>query len=432
MEASIVSLSPAELRRLAIVERVVAGDLCQVAAAPLVRLSLRQLKRLVAAFRRCGAVALASKRRGRPSNRRTDPSLIAQALDLYCRHYADFGPTLAAEKLAERHGVLIDHETLRRALIAHGVHKPKRRKDPKAHLPRERRAARGELIQLDGSHHAWFEDRAPKCALLVAIDDATSELMALRFEASETTLGYFALMRDYLRRRGRPLSVYTDKAGIFIQTVETASGEKTQFGRACDELDVELICANSPQAKGRVERVNGTLQDRLVKELRLRNISTIDVANLYLPQYITEHNRRFGREPQTTFDAHRPIEPYHDLARILAIRKRRHISANGIVSYENRLFAVDQRQLKTLCSRVIEVRVDDAGIHLEQGPLKLRCTQLPAQQPPARPRIVEHADRRVPNPKKAHTPAPNHPWKTSAKALARAQIGTSLTSSSGT
>ena len=411
MEASVVSLTPAELRRLAVIERVVAGDLSQVAGAPLLRLSVRQFKRLIAGFRRDGPAALASKRRGRPSNRRTDAHLVAQALELYRLHYIDFGPTLAAEKLAERHGLLIDHETLRRCLIAHGIYKAKRRKDRKPHLPRERRAARGELVQLDGSHHAWFEDRAPKCVLLVAIDDATSELMALRFEPSETTVGYFALMRDYLQRTGRPLSVYTDKAAIFIQPVETASGERTQFARAMDELDVEVICANSPQAKGRVERVNGTLQDRLVKELRLRNISSINVANLYLAQYVKAHDLRFGRAPQTSFDAHRPIEPQHDLARILAVRKRRQVSAHGIVSYENRLFAVDHRQFKTLSSRVLEVRVDEHGVHLEQGPLRLRFTELPAQQRPARPIIVERADRRVPNPKKGHPPAENHPWK---------------------
>lgn len=432
MEALVVSLSPLELRRLAVVQRIVAGDLTQVAAAPLLRLSLRQLKRLVAGFRRNGPSALASKRRGRPSNRRTDPALLELARSLYRQHYADFGPTFAAEKLAQRHDLLIDHETLRRALIVSGDHRPRRRKDRKPHLPRERRAARGELVQLDGSLHAWFEQRAPKCTLLVAIDDATSELLALRFEPTETASGYFALLREYLRQTGRPLSFYTDKSGIFIKTVESATGEKTQFGRALDELDVELICANSPQAKGRVERVNATLQDRLVKELRLRNITTIDVANLYLPEYIAEHNRNFARAPRTTFDAHRPLGEQHDLAHILTVRHRRMIGANGIISYENRLFAIDYAQARSLTSRTVEIRVDGEHILIAQGQTTLRFAELPAPAKPARPAVVERADRKVPNPKKAHTPAPNHPWTTPSHILASRLKGTSLTSSSGT
>ncbi len=432
MEASVVSLTSAELRRLAVVERVVAGDLTQVSAAPLLRLSLRQFKRLVAGLRRDGPSALSSKRRGRPSNRRVDPALIERARSLYREHYADFGPTFAAEKLAQRHDVRIDHETLRRALIASGDHQPRRRKERKPHLPRERRAARGELVQLDGSHHAWLEQRAPKCTLLVAIDDATSELLALRLEPTETTSGYFALLRTYFQHTGRPLSFYTDKAGIFMKTVESATEEKTQFGRALDELDIELICANSPQAKGRVERVNATLQDRLVKELRLRNIISLDVANLYLTEYIAEHNRNFARTPRTTFDAHRTLGAEHDLAHILTVRHRRTIGANGIISYHGRLFAINHDQARSLSSRTVELRVDGEHIVIAQGQRMLRFSELPAPQKPARPTVVERADLRVPNPKKAHTPAANHPWRLPSPVLALRRKGTSITSSSGT
>ena len=426
MEASVVSLSPAELRRLAVVERVVAGDLSQVAGAPLLRLSLRQFKRLVSAFRRGGPAALASKRRG--SNRRTDPAVLERARALCRQHYADFGPTFAAEKLAQRHALVIDHETLRRALIASGDHTARRRKERKPHLPRERRAARGELVQLDGSQHAWFEKRAPRCTLLVAIDDATSELLALRFERAETTLGYFALLRPYLITSGRPLSFYTDKSGIFIKAVETPTLEKTQFGRAVEELDIELICANSPQAKGRVERVNATLQDRLVKELRLRNISSIDVANVYLREYIAEHNQRFAREPRSTFDAHRPLVGEHDLDQILSLRHRRIIGVNGVVSFEGRLFAVDHRATRRLSSRIVELRIDGRGVAIVQGSTILPSVELPAPQKQVRPPVRERVDRRIPNPKKAHTPAPNHPWKTPKYLLARHLEGTSLTS----
>lgn len=419
MEALVVSLSPAELRRVAVLERVMAGDLSQVAGAPLLRLSLRQFKRLVASFRRDGPSALASKRRGRPSNRRVAAALMERARSLYRQHYSDFGPTFAAEKLAQRHDIVLDHETLRRALIASGDHQPRRRKERKPHLPRERRAARGELVQLDGSLHAWLEKRAPQCTLLVGIDDATSELLALRFEPTETTAGYFALLRPYLEQTGRPMSVYTDKSGIFMKAIESATEEKTQFGRAMDELDIELICANSPQAKGRVERVNATLQDRLVKELRLRNITTIDVANLYLPEYIAEHNHNFARAARTTFDAHRALGNEHDLARILTVRHRRTIGANGLISYDGRLFAVDHRQARSLTSRVVEVRVDGERIVIAQGQATLRFAELPAPVKPTRPAVVERADLRVPNPKKAHKPATNHPWQTPPQLLAR-------------
>lgn len=194
METVLVALSPRELRRLAVAERVVAGDLSQIAAASILRITVRQMRRIMRDFQRDGAFSLVSKRRGYPSNRSTDPTTIATALQLIERHYGDSGPTLASEKLAERHDVVIDHETLRRALLRAGMWKSKPRKERQRHLPRARRACYGELVQLDGSHHAWFEDRGPKCVLLVAIDDATSALLGLHFTTEETTLGYFALL----------------------------------------------------------------------------------------------------------------------------------------------------------------------------------------------------------------------------------------------
>lgn len=414
METSLVSLSPQELRRLALVERVAAGDLSQVAAASMLRITVRQMRRIMRGFEREGATSLVSKRRGIPSNRSIDHATIAMAIQLVQRHYPDFGPTLASEKLAERHDIVVDHETLRRSLLRAGMWTAKPRKERQRHLPRPRRACYGELVQLDGSHHAWFENRAPKCVLLVAIDDATSALLGLHFSTEESTLGYFALLKTYIANFGRPLSFYTDRHAIFRTTNESPTGEKTQFGRALDELDIELICANSPQAKGRVERVNGTLQDRLVKELRLADISTIAAANTFVPRFMTLHNKRFASLPASDFDAHRVVETIHDLSRILSVQHTRLLSAKGTLSFDGRIFAIDDREHRRLVSRKVMVRTIGRGqIVIEQGEKALASIELPRQHETKRPAPVPSTSRRIPNPKKAHTPPANHPWRNS-------------------
>ena len=202
--------------------------------------------------------------------------------------YSDFGPTLACEKLSEVHHLTISRESVRRIMIEAGIWKPKRAKQPSAHQMRERRACFGELVQIDGSDHAWFEDRGPESSLLVYIDDATGQLLELLFVPSETFFGYCEATRHYVERYGKPVAFYSDKHGIFRVDQERPLGTTsglTQFGRAMDELDIQIICANSPQAKGRIERANQTLQDRLVKELRLRGISDMEAGNAYLPDF---------------------------------------------------------------------------------------------------------------------------------------------------
>jgi hypothetical protein len=221
------------------------------------------------------------------------------ALSIIRERYADFGPTLAAEKLAAHHGCSLSRETLRGWMIADGLWTDRRHRLPSPHQPRRRRECLGELVQIDGSEHAWFEGRGPMCTLLAFIDDATSRLMVLRFVPSESTFDYFRATRAYLEAHGKPVAFYSDKHNIFRVNNGEGGDRVTQFGRALSELSIDIICANSPQAKGRVERAFGTLQDRLVKELRLAGISTIDVANAWLPGFIAEHNARFGRAPRT-------------------------------------------------------------------------------------------------------------------------------------
>jgi len=208
------------------------------------------------------------------------------------------------------HELTLSVETVRKLMVEEGLWKPKAAKKPVIHQMRERRARYGELIQIDGSPHDWFEGRAAKCTLLVMIDDATSRLMQLRFAPAETTFSYFAAVRGYIGEHGKPLAFYSDKYSVFrvnAKEAETGSGV-TQFGRAMEELAVGLICAHSPQAKGRVERVNQTLQDRMVKEMRLQGVSGIEEGNLFVPKYIEEFNKRFGVEARSDENAHRPLQ----------------------------------------------------------------------------------------------------------------------------
>ena len=271
---TVLSMSRAEIDRLHVLCDVIGERISAREAAQLMRVTPRQVFRLLKVYRADGPSALLSKRRGKPSNR-SYPSIVrTEALALIQANYADFGPTLAAEKLAERHGPRLGVETVRRWMLAEGFWKDRRQRLKPVHQPRHRRDCVGELIQIDGSEHWWFEDRGPQCTLLVFIDDATSRLMHLRFVELELTFDYFLAARTYLQRYGKPVAFYSDKHATFrVNKTGAVGGDgMTQFGRALHELNIDIICANSSQAKGRVERANLTLQDRLVKELRLAGI----------------------------------------------------------------------------------------------------------------------------------------------------------------
>jgi hypothetical protein len=266
-----------------------------------------------------------------------------QATALVRERYADFGPTLAGEKLAALHGVAVCVETLRQWMIDAGLWVPRSQRPRRVHQPRHRRSCLGELIQIDGCHHAWFEGRGPKCTLLVYVDDATSRLMELRFVASESAFDYFASTRSYLERHGKPVAFYSDKASIFrvaASEAKTTAGI-TQFNRALSELNIDIICANTPQAKGRVERAHATLQDRLVKELRLRGISTPEAGNAYLPAFWADYNARLAREPQSPHDAHRPVRDDEDLALLFTWQEERKLTRNLTLHYKRVVYLVE-------------------------------------------------------------------------------------------
>jgi hypothetical protein len=355
---TVVSMSKKEFDRLEVLLRVQSGRLRVADASALLGLRRRQIFRLLRGLKQDGASSLLSRRRGKPSNNRCPTEVRALALSLIRERYPDFGPTLAAEKLAEHHGCSVSRETLRGWMIADGLWTDRRHRAPSPHQPRRRRECLGELVQIDGSEHAWFENRGEMCTLLAFVDDATSRLMQLRFVASESAFDYFRATRGYLETHGKPVAFYSDKHGIFrVNSKDAAGGDRiTQFGRALSELNIDIICANSPQAKGRVERAFGTLQDRLVKELRLAGISTIAAANAWLPGFITKHNARFGRDPLNAKDLHRALTPSDDLDEILAWREERTVTHNLTLHYDRMMLMLDPTPLaRGLARKKVEV-----------------------------------------------------------------------------
>ena len=357
-KSEVITVSMRELDRLKTVQAVVDGQLRPSVAAERLEITDRQLRRLLERYRQEGPSGLASRRRGRPSNNRLAADREAAALGLIREHYADFGPTLAAEKLRERHGLTLSKETIRRLMAAAGLWVPRKQRPPKVHQPRNRRACYGELIQIDGCDHRWFEERAPACTLLVYVDDASSRIMELSFAHSESTFTYFAATRAYLERHGKPVAFYSDKASVFRVNKPNATGGDghTQFSRAMFELNIEGICANSSQAKGRVERTHLTLQDRLVKELRLRNISTMEAANAFMPEFIADYNARFAKVPRNSHNAHRPLRPDENLDLIFAWREPRCVSKSLTIQYDKVLYLLaDTPEHRKLAGRYIDV-----------------------------------------------------------------------------
>jgi transposase len=394
-------------------QRIKEKRLTQKEAAKMLGISLRQVKRLWKAYCKQGAQGLVSKRRGKPSNHRLDAGIAQQALDLLKAKYADFGPTLAHEKLTEVHELELSRESVRRIMIEERMWKPKRAKQPASHPLRERRACLGELVQIDGSDHAWFEERGEKCTLLVYIDDATGQLLELRLVPDETTFAYFEACRAYFERHGKPVAFYSDKHGIFRVNQERTSGRGsglTQFGRAMAELDIQIICANSPQAKGRVERANQTLQDRLVKELRLRGISDPQAGNAYLPEFRDDYNRRFAVAPRSHHNAHRPLLKNENLDLILTHQKTGSLSKNLTVQYNQVIYQIQSNRpayaLRHAPVSICENAKGDITILYKNQPLPYIVFQKPIRQ--AQVVDTKTLDQQIKTPYK---PAPNHPWR---------------------
>jgi len=369
MATELVTMSTRELDRLEIIRRILERRLTQTKAGELLGLSARQVRRLCAALSKDGPAGLASRKRGRPSNRRLSAELQARAVGIIRERYADFGPTLAQEKLLELHDIRVSRETLRAWMRAAGIWVQRRDRLPDAHQPRHRRDCFGELVQIDGCDHEWFEARAPRCTLLVYVDDATGKLMELRFVQSESAFDYFRSTVAYLKRHGKPLAFYSDKHSIFRVYAEGATGRSkgvTQFGRALGELNIDIICANSPQAKGRVERMNQTLQDRLVKELRLRDIVSMEAGNAFLPTFMEDYNRRFARPPRNPHDAHRPLRGDEDLERIFTWQEERTLSQNLTAHFKRVTYLIERapENLALARKRVVVYEWEDGHVEI--------------------------------------------------------------------
>lgn len=347
-------MSNKEINQVEIFEKLVRREMKQKEAAKILRLSVRQIKRKLRRYKENGAQSLVHKSRGMVSNRKIDQQIITHAIDIIREKYRDFGPTLAHEKLVEEHGLRYSLSFIRQEMVKEGLWEPRKKRKTHVHQLRERRACFGELVQVDGSPHDWFEGRGAQCNLNVVIDDATNNGL-FQFSKAETTQDYLRIVEGYVLKYGLPLAFYVDKHSIFrINTPINLDVKKpsktdafeglTQFGRAMKELGVELIFANTPQAKGRVERMNQTLQDRLVKEMRLKQIATIEEANAFLPEFTQQLNNKFHVEPRSKVNMHRPIPKNIDLKKILCIKEKRVLSKNLTFQFNNFIFQIQTKR----------------------------------------------------------------------------------------
>jgi transposase len=403
-------MSKEELSRLEVMEHLQEKRMGQKAAAEILGVSVRQVKRLLRAYRRAGAAGLVSKQRGKPSHHQLDRDKVGASIDLLKGRYAGFGPTLAHEKLVELEGMQLSLGSVRKIMLEEGIWKAKKARKVQVHQMRERRACYGELEQMDGTDHDWFEGRSERCTLLVMIDDATGALGALSFVPEESFFGYCGLLRQYLAGHGRPAGLYTDKHGIFrVNIPNVGLGDNlTQFGRAMQSLEIPILCANTPQAKGRVERANQTLQDRLVKEMRLRRINDMQQGNAYLPEFIVDFNARFAVQPRSSLDAHRPMLAHHNLDQFLAWHETRLITKNLTLQFKNVVYQIQtDRPAYALNHVQVTVCQDDQGeVAILYKDKQLSYTIFRKQELQAEvvtAKQVEHLH-------KPYKPGPDHPW----------------------
>lgn len=391
---TVITMSRSEIDRMSVL-RDLAEDRIRVSeAARLMGLGSRQVLRLAKAYRQRGPAALVSKRRDKRSNRSYPIGLRAEVIGLIRERYSDFGPTFAAEKLSELHGIRLGRETVRQWMMAAGFWKDRKQRMKPVHQPRNRRECVGELIQIDGSQHWWFETRGPQCTLLVYIDDATSRLMHLQFVESESTFDYFKATRTYLEQHGKPVAFYSDKHSVFrVNRKDAAGGDgMTQFGRALHALNIDIICANSSQAKGRVERANATLQDRLVKEMRLLGISSMEAGNAFLPVFTADYNARFAKPPFGDRDLHRSCADHDDLDDAFAWKEERSVSVNLTLQYDQVMFILEPNEITRSLARkrVMVIDYPDGRLAIRHNGVDLPYRAFDKRQRVNQAAIVEN------------------------------------------
>jgi len=432
----LIRMSKKEMERIPVLERLKTGKIHHRHASQLLGVSKRQSQGLKKKYASQGTEGVLHKGRGCPSNRQIKPEDIAAVLKIVKESYKDFGPTLAYEKLKEKGQITFGLEVLRRSMIADGLWKSKQKRRDHVHQARERRPCFGELIQVDGSLHKWFEERGPMCTLLAYIDDATSSIVYAKFVKSESTWSYFEATKQYFRDLGKPLALYTDKHSVFRvnvskdgQSATTDSNGDTQFSRALKSLDVAIIYAQSPQAKGRVERLYKTLQDRLVKELRLANISDIEAANLFLPEYLAGHNARFAVDPKDFTNMHRPLETNDNLDSVFLLQETRVLSKTLTCQYKNKAYQVHTKKatyrLRNATVTVSEARNGDIFLSCEGQALDYSIIETrPKNKDSDSKNLNEIVDgikakatrnptqKQAVTPKIPYKPPEDHPWRT--------------------
>lgn len=419
MENGVITMSPKEAERLEIMQQVEAKRLSQVEAGKRLGLTSRHVRNLRRRYREEGVAGLVSRRRGQKSNNRLPECLKRQAVEHIRLYYPDFGPTFACEKLRERHDLKLSVESTRKLMMEAGLWEGRKRKGPSIHPRRPRRPCFGELTQVDGSPHDWFEGRGPRCCLHAFVDDATSRVQQLRFAPTETSEAYFAAMEDYIEQYGLPLAVYSDRYSVFrvnAKEADRGTGE-TQFGRAMRQLGINVICSNSAQARGRVERAHRTLQDRLVKEMRLAGISDIPAATAFLPHFIEDYNRRFAVNPISPVDAHRRAPSREELRTILSQQHRRKVTKNLELSYNNVIYQIlSDRPCYTLRGATVTV-CDRAGdISILYKNRTLRYKTIDKHNRPAS--VVDSKAIAAYRFRATTKPSVNHPWRRYAQKAA--------------
>ena len=429
-----ISMNLKELEIVRILTEVKDKRLKQSKAARKLGISPRHLRRLLRRFRLEGPKGVISKKIGRFSNRGLSQEKKAKII-AFCgkKEHCDFGPTLTQEYLQENGILTVSVTAVRNVMIENGLWNPNKIRELKIHPLRPRRPRMGELIQLDGSEHDWFEGRGPRCTLLVFVDDATSKTMHLKFVKSENTFDYFDATREYILKYGKPEAFYPDKHSVFRVNQEDAlSGDgRTQFGRALDELGIELICANSPQAKGRVERRNRDFQNRLIKAMRVAKISDTEAANAFLPSFLDKFNQKFAKAPIDPHDAHKHLLPTQDLDRIFCLKYTRQLSKNLTLQYNNVIYQVftDRSEYILRKAKVTVSEQKDGTVSIEYRGKKL-VTQ-PYHNIQARAPVVSGKElmaklAETAAAKKSRKQNSSHPWKRGPRGFSRKISGEDL------
>lgn len=404
-----IRMSRREMDQIAIFESIKKGEITQRKAAEILGLSREQVGRKLKKYRLYGPESLVHKGRGRQSNRKLDRTVLQRVKELLMTVYKGFGPTFAAEKLLELNAININHETLRKLMIEWDVWYVRRRKKD-SHVWRERKHHCGEMLQGDGSYHKWFNDEYS--TLLALIDDATGKVELL-FARQETTESLSTVTKNYIRKNGIPRVLYVDRGKVFKVNIHNPDGtRRTQYGRMCNELGIELSFAYSPQAKGRVERLFGTLQDRLCKELSMRGIKTIEQANIFLKEdYMNLHNDRFAKAPYNNLDLHRSLGDYN-LESIFCIKEKRTLNNDYTIRYNNRWFQLAKKQRVVLRkgSSITVLKAFDGTISLKFNEHNLAFKEIFKENIPVKreEKVEEVSDGRV----NGHTPMRRHPWRT--------------------